>query len=191
MVAGSDAMRRRMNSAPAGRGITSQLIRVGDPRHLTYRPSVGAARQRPLHRGPCVRRVQTFLYLIKAAPCGRRAALCPMQPQALARGVRPAGRSPRGARLPPGVEAVPRTSAPEDRTRANTEHGDSPRPTTSTFKELAMIQAQDTHAAESQKTRVSRQAARSVSSWAQGLLGSECERIFRVKQARTTPGRAG
>src|SRR5664280_406735 len=32
---------------------------------------------------------------IKAAPCGRRAALCPMQ----ARGVRPAGRSPRGARL--------------------------------------------------------------------------------------------
>ena len=37
-------------------------------------------------------------YLVKAAPCGRRAALRPMQPQALARGVRPAGRSPPGAR---------------------------------------------------------------------------------------------
>jgi len=37
--------------------------------------------------------------LFKAAPCGRRSALCSMQPQALARGVRPGGRSPRGARL--------------------------------------------------------------------------------------------
>ena len=35
--------------------------------------------------------------LIKAAPCGRRAALRLTQPQALARGVRPGGRSPRGA----------------------------------------------------------------------------------------------
>lgn len=44
-------------------------------------------------------RVQTFPSCFKAPPCGRRAALCPMQPQALARGVRPAGRSPRGMRL--------------------------------------------------------------------------------------------
>jgi integrase len=39
-----------------------------------------------------------FLYLFREAPCGRRAALCQMQPQALARGMRPTGRSPRGAR---------------------------------------------------------------------------------------------
>jgi hypothetical protein len=43
--------------------------------------------------------------LIKAAPCGRRAALYLMQPQALAWGVRPAGRSPRGARLRSGAGA--------------------------------------------------------------------------------------
>jgi hypothetical protein len=47
--------------------------------------------------------------MIKAAPSGRRAALCPMQPSALARGVRPAGRSPRGTRLhgvPPKLRAT-------------------------------------------------------------------------------------
>src|SRR5690242_1768983 len=36
-------------------------------------------------------------YLVKAAPCGRRAATCPMQPHALARGVRPPA-GPRAAR---------------------------------------------------------------------------------------------
>jgi hypothetical protein len=42
-------------------------------------------------------RVQTFVARFKAPPCGRRAALFPMQPQALARGVRPPA-GPRAAR---------------------------------------------------------------------------------------------
>ena len=55
-------------------------------------------------------------FLIKAAPSGRRVALCPMLPQAAIRGVRPpagpraaSGRSPRGPRQqakpePPGTK---------------------------------------------------------------------------------------
>ena len=52
--------------------------------------------------------------MFKAAPCGRRAALCPMQPQALARGVRPAGRSPRGARLRTHAAILPPASRSVD-----------------------------------------------------------------------------
>jgi hypothetical protein len=41
-----------------------------------------------------------FSFLVQGgARAGRRAALCRMQPQALARGVRRKRRSPRGARL--------------------------------------------------------------------------------------------
>lgn len=38
-------------------------------------------------------------FISSRRPAGRRATLCPMQPQALTRGVRPAGWSPRGSRL--------------------------------------------------------------------------------------------
>jgi hypothetical protein len=47
--------------------------------------------------GQSWRRGSHFLFPIKAPPSGRRAALCPMQPQALARGVRPPA-GPRAAR---------------------------------------------------------------------------------------------
>jgi hypothetical protein len=52
-------------------------------------------------------RCSNLPYFIKAAPCRRRAARCSMPPQALARGVRPAGRSPRGARLQTLTEPLP------------------------------------------------------------------------------------
>ena len=61
----------------------------------TKRPQVQHAHEHRRIRGPSLP-CPDFPLLIKAAPSGRRMALCPTQPQAPARGVRPAGRSPRG-----------------------------------------------------------------------------------------------
>jgi len=77
-------------------------------RYVTYsadRPPTGGRPTAPpcsasvtAHLGPPG---EDFLYSFKAAPSGRRATLCPMQPQALARGVRP----PAGPRAARGCES--------------------------------------------------------------------------------------